>query len=431
MARKLRVALVSSFDRACGIADFTAQLRDNLEEHKRKIEFAKVVAIDKKPNFNHDPNKVFFTICQDNTDSWAEAAPFLASMDVDVVHLQHENGLNNREHTGYGILAEGLQKRHIPVVTTFHTLEYEPHPLRLQDTAYVAANSTRIISLNKRAVKEILHKGVYGMIPKEKIKYTPHPVRDTDVSPQRRDFLEKTIGLRGRVTSVTLGMISEKKGIDKIAESIGEVWNNRKYLPEQDKKKLLHLIIGDGHPDFREDNERWEAFLQTWHKSLDEHSVPWSDLAGLREFVERDLSPYAAIIIPHRLAENEFCNCIALPHYAIVANQDKVQAATGPGSEFAAARPLIISRSAASEGLINKISSPDQNMLAEERDSGYLIDIGKSYVNQMAQVMGRYISDTEHRLKHEQAALARRQNLTWSYQTGKKIEIYEEAIASI
>jgi glycosyltransferase involved in cell wall biosynthesis len=313
--------------------------------------------------------------------------------------------------------------------------------------ASVIQNSDLVFILNRITLDAIVKREHYGPMPLEKFHYFPHPVRNNlNGSEDNRNRIAEMFGIETdpnkegyRVISASVGLISPEKGLDKLIDSIVMAQNNRNLLPTKFKDTGLHFVVGSGHPNHKlrlaegnpeRTDDAWREWLfNTLGKKLNDGTIPWLYCPGQKEAIEADLSKYSFVFIDHFMAEHEFRNWLVLPHIGIITNQDSQQTSSGPIAEYGTLRTLLATHSLASEQQLLPIPYRiGEEIGAEERDSGWLIELGKNYTKYLAQAYSRAVANTDLRNWKEARAIDKREEQTYKTLTKTKIDLIESLL---
>lgn len=271
------IVYVSTFPpRECGIATFTQDLINNLDQlYSPSIE-SKVVAMNAQAiGEYHYPRKVIFQINQSELNEYIKVARQINRISkIKLVNIQHEFGIFGGNYGDY--ILKFIEECAKPVVITFHSVLPEPdHELR-----EIISN---IITLSKNAVvmtnfsKQILIRD-YG-IPEEKIKIIPHGIHSVIYQPTNR--AKSGIGLSNKTILSTFGLLSKDKGIEYIIESLPEVV---KKFPD-----AYYLVIGATHPLVRKrEGELYRNYLmqKVYSLGLVEHVRFYDKYLALNTLLE-------------------------------------------------------------------------------------------------------------------------------------------------
>lgn len=254
LAHELRVAHVSTLTpRACGIATFTRDLALALE-HGRLVARNVFVAVEEDGVSREYDSKPVCIIWQNNEPSYQEAARLLNRSDLDVIHLEHEYGIYGGDWGEYVLdFATEIQK---PLVVTFHTIMRNPPEKAVEILGQLAALAGAVIAIVPPA-KDLLF-DIYH-VPKNKIKVIPHGSPEPHAG--RDKAAKAALGLQGRITVTTLGLINPGKGIEYGIQAIHRIAT--KY------PNILYLIVGQTHPVvLKHQGEQYREGLQDLTRSL-------------------------------------------------------------------------------------------------------------------------------------------------------------------
>jgi glycosyltransferase involved in cell wall biosynthesis len=246
-ALKPRITYMASYPpRECGIATFTKDLVDAVDRtfpgHPAKI----VALNESQATYRYGPEvKVAVTV--DDPESYREAAEYVNRSRTDLLCIQHEYGLFGGQH-GENIFAflEALRK---PLAITLHTVLPRPDDHLRQVTRSIISRADRTVVLAKKAL-EILAED-YG-ITDPSVRYIPHGVPNVRKLPSTS--FKSILGLEGRFTISTFGLINPGKGIEYAIKALPEVV--KKY------PSVLYLVLGETHPGVRKnEGENYRNYL--------------------------------------------------------------------------------------------------------------------------------------------------------------------------
>ena len=116
------VFLGTSLPRECGIATFTQDLLDELEQIKG-FNQPRIIAINNNKTYDYQ-EQVMREIDQHKLSDYLETADYLNSSDVDLLVIQHEFGIYGGESGEY--LIPFVENLNIPYVVIFHTVLTKP-----------------------------------------------------------------------------------------------------------------------------------------------------------------------------------------------------------------------------------------------------------------------------------------------------------------
>ncbi len=232
--KKKKVAFISSYlPRQCGIATFTSDLINSVElaggEEFRPV----VIAMESGAELQYD-KLVKLKIRKDVKSDYVSAADCINVSDVDVVSVQHEFGLFGGEGGSYlSLLLERLNK---PVVTTLHTVLEKPPEEYFNSLVDVCEASERVIVMNTRGIKML--RDIYS-VPEWKIELIPHGIPDLPFT--HNGYYKRELGVAGRKTILTFGLLSKNKGIEVMLRALPRIVKS--------DPSVLYIILGTTHPE--------------------------------------------------------------------------------------------------------------------------------------------------------------------------------------
>lgn len=231
-----KVAFISSYlPKKCGIATFTSDLISNMQLAGGTKFQPVVFAIDSgnQPDYNEP---VEFTITKESQYDYIAAADYMNSSDIDVVSLQHEFGLFGGPGGSYiNLLLKRLNK---PVVTTLHTILEKPAAEYFDSLIDVCSLSDSVVVMNTRGIRML--REIYS-VPESKIKLIPHGIPDLPFTSSHGH--KKKLGLSGRKTILTFGLLSRNKGIEVMLKASPTI--------VKAEPSVLYIVLGATHPEVR------------------------------------------------------------------------------------------------------------------------------------------------------------------------------------
>ncbi|MBO2519330.1 MAG: glycosyl transferase family 1 [Firmicutes bacterium] len=259
------VCFVSTYPpRQCGIASFTRDLIQGLEQAAGKALAIRVLAMGDGHAYTY-PDEVLREIPEDEPQAYVEAAQ-LANETSDVVCIQHEYGIFGGEAGEHILgLARALER---PLITTLHTVLPDPSRQELRVLQELAHRSERVVVMSRAAIPILSQR--YG-IPVSKIRLIRHGAPHLPVDPQAKTKL----GLEDRVVMSTFGFIGPGKGLEYAIDTVARL--------AEDHPKLLYLILGRVHPRLEQGQG------PAYRRGLEER-VQALDLGDHVRFVDRYLS---------------------------------------------------------------------------------------------------------------------------------------------
>ncbi len=232
--KKKKVAFISSYlPRQCGIATFTSDLINNMklaggeefEPHVFAMQSGTCLEYDKTVKLNIRKNVKY---------DYVFAAERINSIDADLVCVQHEFGLFGGDGGSYlGLL---LKRLHKPVITTLHTILEEPPKAYSDSLTDVCEASDKVIVMNKRGIRILRH--IYG-VAEEKIELIPHGIPDLPFADS--NYYKRKLGMLGRKTILTFGLLSRNKGIEVMLRALPTI--------VKADPSILYIVLGATHPE--------------------------------------------------------------------------------------------------------------------------------------------------------------------------------------
>lgn len=273
---KTWIVCLSTFPpRQCGIATFTTDLTDAIDQMFGPAIESKIVAL----NFNeisrfHYPDKVIAEISQPRQDDYIKVAEKLNQIkEVKLINIQHEFGIYGGDYGAHLLLF--LEKIKKPVVTTFHTVLPGPDKKRRAVVQSIMKYSQGIIVMTNNA-KKILESD-YAARP-EQIKVIPHGIHQ---APYRASSYAKSLlGFSDKLILTTFGFLSSGKGIEYVLEA----------LPPVVKKfpKVRFLVAGVTHPTVLEqEGEKYRNVLvrKVYELGLIDHVIFYNTYFDLNKLL--------------------------------------------------------------------------------------------------------------------------------------------------
>lgn len=280
------IAVVGNYvPRKCGIATFTTDLCNSIQQEFPTIQCIAVPMNDRSDGYEYPP-EVKFEIPENDITAYRIAADYLNTNQVDAVILQHEYGIFGGQ-SGSHVL-ELIRELRMPVVTTFHTILMEPNREQLLILKEIADVSDRVITMSSIGKEFLIN--VYG-IKEEKIDIIPHGIPDVPfVDP---NYYKDRFGVEGKNVLLTFGLLSSNKGIENVIKALQKVVE---VIPN-----LVYIILGATHPRVKErEGEAYRLYLRrlTQQYGVEKHVIFFNRFVSsdeLNEFIgaaDIYLTPY-------------------------------------------------------------------------------------------------------------------------------------------
>jgi glycosyltransferase involved in cell wall biosynthesis len=234
-----KIAFLADYiPRQCGIATFTADLRQAIDVQYAGLQ-SSIIAVTDCPGGYDYPPEVRFEIPEQDISAYRRAADFLNLINVDVLCLQHEFGIFGGP-SGRHLLTL-LRNLRMPVVTTLHTILRDPSREQKLVLQEVIKLSARVVSMAEKGI-EFLH-DIYET-PLDKIDLIPHGIPDVPFADP--NYYKDKFGAEGRPVLLTFGLLSPNKGIEHVLNALPAV--------VQDFPKVVYIVLGATHPTLARDH---------------------------------------------------------------------------------------------------------------------------------------------------------------------------------
>jgi glycosyltransferase involved in cell wall biosynthesis len=273
-----RLGIVSTYlPRRCGLATYTADLREAMQSDPNDGVDPVVVAID-RDGLTY-PDEVVAVIEQDSIASYVTAADDLAAAGVDAVLIQHEYGIFGGPNGSYVLhLARALTRHGIPYLVTLHTQLSNPTAGQSATLSALCAGAARVTVFTETARHLAIRAGI---ATGEQLTVVPHGAPEIlRAVPPRED-------LRDHVTEVldqlgddpvltTFGLVSAGKGLEDAIGALEKVVERH--------PNTRYVIAGATHPEIV--RHEGESYRQSLH-----HLAKQLGLTGNVHFIDSFLTP--------------------------------------------------------------------------------------------------------------------------------------------
>jgi len=244
------------------------------------------------------PERVRWTLAQDEIQSYRSAAQFLNFNNIDMVCLQHEYGIYGGP-AGSHIL-HLLRDLKMPVVTTLHTVLREPNPDQLRAMEEIAELSDRLIvmsQLSSQFLQEIFK------VPGSKIDMVPHGVPDFPFLDP--NFYKDRFGVEGKAVLLTFGLLSPNKGIENVIRALPQILSRH--------ENVMYIVAGATHPHIlRREGDNYRVSLQALAKEVGvEKQVMFHDRFVSPEAMAEFIGAADIYITPYRFEEQVVSGTLA------------------------------------------------------------------------------------------------------------------------
>lgn len=242
-----KVAFISSYlPQKCGIATFTSDLINNTKLAGGGEFRPEIIAMQTADQLKYG-QQVKLTIRKNVKADYISAADYINSSNIDIVSIQHEFGLFGGDGGSYlNIFLKRLTK---PLITTMHTVLEKCSQDYLYSTLDICRASDKLVVMNKRGVKILRD---FYRVPENKIRLIPHGIPDLPFVDT--DRYKTRLGLKGRKTILTFGLLSKNKGIEVMLKALPTIVKN--------DPSVLYIILGATHPEvLRNDGNSYKQEL--------------------------------------------------------------------------------------------------------------------------------------------------------------------------
>ena len=293
-----RIAVIGNYlPRQCGIATFTTDLCAAISAEYGTTRLLALPVNDTEQGYDY-PERVRWSLAQDDVKSYQDAAEFLNFNNIDMVCLQHEYGIFGGPAGSHILhLLRGLK---MPVVTTLHTVLREPNPDQLVVMEEIAELSDRLIvmsQLSSQFLQEIFK------VPGSKIDMVPHGVPDLPFLDP--NFYKDRFGVEGKAVLLTFGLLSPNKGIENVIQALPQILSKH--------KNVAYIVAGATHPHIlRREGDKYRASLQALAKEVGvESQVIFHDRFVSPEEMAEFIGAADIYITPYRYEEQVVSGTLA------------------------------------------------------------------------------------------------------------------------
>lgn len=249
-----RIAVIGNYlPRHCGIATFTTDLCAAISTECGSARLLALPVNDTEEGYDY-PDRVRWSLTQDDVKSYQEAAEFLNFNNIDMVCLQHEYGIFGGPAGSHILqLLRGLK---MPLVTTLHTVLREPNPDQMLVMQEITELSDRLIVMSQLS-SQFLQESFN--VPGSKIDMVPHGVPDLPFLDP--NFYKDRFGVEGKAVLLTFGLLSPNKGIENVIKALPQILSKH--------KNVAYIVAGATHPHIlRREGDKYRAGLQALAKEV-------------------------------------------------------------------------------------------------------------------------------------------------------------------
>jgi glycosyltransferase involved in cell wall biosynthesis len=297
----MRVAIVSTYQRPCGVALFSSDLRAALLKADSSLSVKIVSVLRGNPPTNQP--EVIATIRQDVASDYDAAATEMRRSGVDVVLIEHEYGIFGGDSGNFVLrLARELT---VPMVVTSHTVLANPSASQAGTLRALCGRAALVLVFTETARRMVVEQGLAAF---ECVRVVPHGVPDeltaarsdgrgvggnSDVDLRAPSLCLGLPSLKGRIVLSTFGLISPSKGLELAIRALPSI---TAIYP-----KVLYLIAGQTHPEvLHREGDSYRLGLQRLvqdlglgnHVKFIDRFLPIGELSTLLARTDLYLTPY-------------------------------------------------------------------------------------------------------------------------------------------
>ena len=246
--KTVRIAVLSSYPpRECGIATYTQDLIQALQnKHQKEVEYH-IIAIDKDLGRYCDDDQVKMVLDPGLEDSYQQCSSYINTHNIDLLLIQHEFGLFHENENGFFNLLKSFQ---VPIFTVFHTVLPHPNSDFLDKVQLISSYMDQIIVMTEKS-KEILLQ--HYSLEDNLITVIPHGTHK--VTPKNTETLKKKYDVEGLKVVATFGLLGPGKSIETTLKALPTIIEKH---PD-----LIFLILGKTHPSLvAENGEIYRDYLE-------------------------------------------------------------------------------------------------------------------------------------------------------------------------
>lgn len=370
--RRLRVAMLTTWNSKCGIAEYSSYLRAHLDDNAHIDIIAETGVETLDPIRELGVQRLWQNRWHGDLVASYEA---ITELNPDLVHVQFNFAFF--ELGGLAQMVEKLQRSR-PVIVTLHSTIGRVIDDKLVDLSTISetlANVDALIVHSQADVERLAKIGISG-----NVELIRHGVADC-VALERSKLIE-TLAMQGKLIVGTFGFLLPHKGILELLDAFRCI---------RDKEKEAHLIaLSALHPDVM--SREFETVVRERIKELNLES----DVTLITEFLPDDVTVNIL----------SACTIVVLPY------QETNESSSGSAHlAISALRPLIVS----DVGIFDPLS---------EYVFRYDSESPEGLLDAMLQVL--YDDDLMRSLENKVASASRR--LSWERIASQHLELYHKVV---
>jgi glycosyltransferase involved in cell wall biosynthesis len=228
-----RAAIIGNFPpRKCGIATFTRDMLACLRSASSATSWDVVALNDEGASYDY-PADVTRTINQNVAGDYIATAEALNRSGAEIVFIQHEFGIYGGPAGEHLLLL--MRRLRMPIITTLHTVLERPDPdqRRVMDEILRLSASVVVMARKGAEILAAVHKS-----DPAKVRIVPHGAPERPFA--ATDSFKAALGVAGRPTIMTFGLLSPNKGLETVVRALPRVLERH---PD-----AVYMIVGATHP---------------------------------------------------------------------------------------------------------------------------------------------------------------------------------------
>ncbi len=248
------IALIGDYPpRRCGIATFTCDVRDALEQARPDVECDVYAVTDIEGAYVY-PDEVVCEIRQQEISDYLAAADRLNATRPDLIWVQHEFGIFGGSAGAH--LLTLLEATDRPVIATLHTILETPNGDQRRVFERLLARCAKVVVMAERG-REILRR-VWALAD-DKILLIPHGAPDRPLMDTA--LFKEALGFSQHEVLFTFGLLSPGKGIENVIRALPRIVAER--------PNVLYVVLGATHPNLLlQEGERYRRSLRDLAETL-------------------------------------------------------------------------------------------------------------------------------------------------------------------
>lgn len=273
-ARPLRIALIGSYaPRSCGIATFTADIREKLALYFPEIHVDVYAMDDANPALTYSND--IRVIRSDSVPDYWQAAQLINERGTDVVWVQHEFGIFGGPDGAF--VSELVDRIAAPVVTTFHTVLSAPSDGQRAVIDHLLTRCARIMVMSKHG-RDLMERVYHAR--RDVIEIIEHGAPDRPFGTSAA--AKARLGLSGHHVMTTFGLLGPDKGIEHVIAAMPAIL--------QQHPDVVYRILGATHPVLlarESESYREKLMAQAQALGVADH-IAWENrFLGIEELLEQ------------------------------------------------------------------------------------------------------------------------------------------------